>query len=105
LDRDTEILKLQVLADYYHSRFTSYASFCFGFIIAWFISFATLFFQRNIDAPTYYFGIFVGGIGIAMFLVSTLKEYHKNLNKIDKLIQCINQGEPLPSLEELRKKR
>jgi len=105
LKRDTEILKIQVLADYYHSRFTSSASYVFGAIIAWIISFAVLFFQHNIDIITFYFGIFVGAFGFSVILFRTFREYHKNLNKIDELIQCVNQGEPLPSLKELRKKK
>jgi len=104
-DRDTEVLKIQVLADYYHSKFTSSASYVFGAIIAWAISFAILFFQHNIDIITFYSGIFVGAIGFSAILFYTYREYHTNLNKIDELIQQVNKGEPLPSLKELKKKR
>lgn len=105
MNRDTEILKLQILADYYHSGFTSLASFIFGFAIAWFASIIALFFQNAIDVQTYIFGIIVGFIWLLGGLFFSFREYHKNFGRIDKLIQQVNRGEPLPPLRELRKKR
>jgi len=41
MDKEIEIVKIQVFADYCHSRFTSYASFISGLTIAWSIAFIT----------------------------------------------------------------
>lgn len=104
MNRDTEVLKIQILAGYYRSRFTSISSFIFSFAIAFLISIVTLFFQNVIGIILYTFGIIAFVIWLQVGLFFAFREYHKNLNRIDKLIQDVNKGEPLLTLKELRKK-
>jgi hypothetical protein len=105
MNRDTELLKIQILADYYHSRFTTQASFLYGFIIAWGITFIALFYQKNIDMVIYTFSLSVGFIALGYFLYYAFKDYSKKLNSVDELIAEVNKGEVLPSLEELKREK
>jgi len=104
-NRDTELLKIQILADYYHSRFTTQASFLYGFIIAWAITFIALFYQKNIDIVIYYLSLLLGFISLGAFLYYAFKDYSKKVNNIDGLIAKVNKGETLPSLEELKREK
>ena len=105
MNRDTELLKIQVYAGYWHSQFRSRISYVFGAIIAVYVSLMGLFLQKTIDLLTYYLALFVGAPIFLIFLWSVYRDYHRNLDRIDELIQRVNNGESLPSLRELRKKR
>lgn len=101
--RDVEVLKIQILADRYHSSFTAKASFCFGLIITWSLLFVSLHYQKLIDIISYTIVQFIG-VGIsALFLLSTYKEYKGRLNGLSELIEQVNKGKSLPSLKELLK--
>jgi hypothetical protein len=104
-NRDTELLKIQILADYYHSRFTTQASFLYGFIIAWGITFVALFYQKNIDMVIYTFSLLLGYTALGAFLYYAFKDYSKKLNSIDGLIVEVNKGVVLPSLKELKREK
>ena len=101
---ETEVLKIQILASNYNSSYTIVVSAVFGFAFALLIAFVTLFFQNAIDLSLYYVGIIAVIVWFAILLPYASKIYSKNLDRIDKLIEQVNKGEPLPSLRELRKK-
>lgn len=105
MNRDTEVLKLQILADYYHSEFTSFFSYLFTLIIGFSLFILTVYFEGIIPIELTLIFAVIGFIVFAVGLFLFRREYHKNLDRIDKLIQQVNRGEPLPSLRELRKKR
>lgn len=105
MKRDTELIKIQVFAGYCHSEFRSRISYIFGAIIAVYVSLMGLYLQKTIELLTYYLTLFVGVPFFLLFLWSVYRDYHENLDKIDKLIQQVNKEEPLPSLRELRKKQ
>jgi uncharacterized membrane protein YbhN (UPF0104 family) len=103
LNQEVEFLKIQVLANYYHSQFTILASFSFSITIAWLVILITLLFQEVISPETYFSGIIfvIAVLMSALFFIRM--EYHKNLDKIDKLLHRLEKREPLPSLKELRR--
>jgi HAMP domain-containing protein len=74
-------------------------------LIAWTVTFVTLVFQKSIDVATYFFALSVGFLLVAVVLLFAFREYSKNLNSIDDLIENVNKGKPLPSLRELKKTR
>lgn len=107
MERDTDLLKLQILADYYHSVYVTYASFIFGFVIAWAVALITLFWQNAFNLLTYWIALFSGYAALIAFLLYVQKVYHDNLDRIDELIQSINKDrfEPLPLIRELKRRQ
>jgi len=104
LDKDTEHLKIQIIADYHHSTFTAYVSFLFSIIIVWYFTLLTLTFEGFIPFEFSLIFLAAGFIPLLVMPFIVTREYGKKLDKIDKLIQLVNIGESLPSLRELRKK-
>jgi len=102
--RDTELLKIQVYTSYCHSDFRSRVSYMFSAIVAVYVSLMGLFLQKTIDAAVYYLAIAVGAPIFALLLLSTYRDYRKSLSKVDSMIQRINRGESLPSIEDMIKR-
>jgi len=103
MNRDTELLKIQVYADYCHSTFTSYVSFIFGGIIAFYVTIMGLFLQKTIDLTTYTLVAIVVVVPFLIFMWVAYGGYHSCLNRVDELIEKVNKGEPLPSIKDIRK--
>jgi len=103
--RDTELLKIQVYTSYCHSDFRSRVSYMFSAIVAVYVSLMGLFLQKTIDAAVYYLAIAVGAPIFALLLLSTYRDYRKSLSKVDSMIQRINRGESLPSIEDMIKRK
>jgi hypothetical protein len=104
LDKDTECLKIQIIADYYHSTFTAYVSFLFSLVIVWYFTLLTLTFEGCVPFEFFLIFLATGFMPLLVMPFIVTRKYGKKLDKIDKLIQLVNKGELLPSLKELRKK-
>lgn len=104
MERDTDLLKIQILADYYHARFNLVGSFIVGFVIALTVALYTLVMQNIIDMLVYSITLLFVYIMIMVSLAYVFRAYHGYLERIDELIQSINKDrfEPLPSIHELR---
>jgi hypothetical protein len=102
MNRDVEILKIQVLADYYHNRSNLLLSFILTVFITFSITFMTLSYEGHISLPVYY--VSLGAVFVLVFygLYTLDKGYSKWLDRIDDLLRQVEKGEVLPSLRELR---
>ena len=65
MDRDTELLKIQVYADACHSKFTIVASCLLSLAVAGIVAFMVLFLQKDIDLTVYYGIVFILEIAVA----------------------------------------
>ena len=104
MNRDVELLKVQILADYYHTQSNLTLSFLLTCLIALTIAFMTLLIEGHINLLTYYILLAVIVILFYYWLRKTNNRYSKNLDKIGDLLKQIEIGEPLPSLKELKEK-
>lgn len=100
-----EMLKIHVFSDYCHSTFTSAASYVGGAIVALTVALMVLFYQRNIELMTYYFGLAAMAASFPVILLYIHTRYNKGLRRIDRLIEMMKQGEPIPSIAELIKQK
>jgi hypothetical protein len=107
MERDTDLLKLQILADYYHTRFNLVGSFSLGLIIAMTVALYTLVMQNAISLFVYFLSLFFLFLFALAAVSYMLREYHRTLDGIDELIKGVNKNrfEPLPSIRELRTKK
>jgi len=103
LNREIELQKIQVLADYYHSQFTLYLSFFITFLITFTVAVMTLVYEGRMTLLVYYISLFIVGGFVFYEVLSANRRYSENLNNIDDLLRQVENGEALPSLSELKK--
>ena len=103
MNRDVELLKVQILADYYHTQFNLVLSFLLTGVIALAIALMTLVYEGHINLLVYYILLVCIAVPFSYGLRTISKDYSENLDKIDDLLKQVEIGEPLPSLKELKK--
>jgi hypothetical protein len=102
-NKDSDLLKIQILADYYQASFSFSGSLVSGILIGLFVVAITLRLESVLSDISYY--VFLGLI-LIFFLsygTRTYRSYHSDLEKIDNLFIRVQNGETLPSITELRK--
>jgi hypothetical protein len=102
MNKDVELLKVQILADFYHTRISSWFSLFASILIAFSIVITTLFYERYIDPITYEVAIcaFVAFFFLRLWMLS--KQYSRDIDRLDDLLKRIENGKPLPPLRELK---
>jgi len=103
--REIDLVKVKIYSDHCHSRVTTSLSITFTIFIGLWILGCTLFFQRIILPEIWYFVIIVLTIFVVFFMGSILREYWKEFKYISDMIEEIKQGNELPKLEELGKRK
>jgi len=103
MDKDMELLKIQVYVGYYHSHFRVLVSFILGALVAVLVLLMGLFYQNAIDLKTYYVVVFGCFPFFAVPLWLTYRDYRRNLGKVDIMIERVDKGNSLPSVEDMIK--
>jgi hypothetical protein len=103
MDRDTELLKIQVYAGYCHSDFRGRVSYVFSALIAALVLLTGLVYQELIDRVTYGIAMPVATLIFLYMLYFVYKGYTKDLCKIDNMIERVNKGNSLPSVKDMIK--
>ena len=112
VDKDCELQKISVFRSYLETNINAQYSFLAGGLIGILILVITLFYEGVFDV---FGGRFLGVIPFAIVLVgvfyafsrilqSIKDQQSRHLSLIFELINNIERGEPLPSLQELKKK-
>jgi len=104
MNRETELKKIDVYVGYCHSTFRVYVSFVFGMLVAIGVSLMGLKLQNKIDMLSYYV-VLLGLCApfFAFFVLYGYRSYRKSLNKVDSMLERVNNGEELPSIEDMIK--
>jgi hypothetical protein len=104
-NKDSDLLKIQILADYYQASFSFLGSIASGALIGLLVVAITLRFENVFSDISYY--VFLGVILLfgLFYGTKTYRSYHSDLEKIDNLFIRVQNGETLPSITELRKKK
>ncbi|MGA3290513.1 MAG: hypothetical protein ABSD42_09780 [Candidatus Bathyarchaeia archaeon] len=103
MDKEAELLKIQIYADYLHTQYNSYFSFLFGFVIAGIIFSLTalsehlISFESNLEVVIAILTVFLA-IGI---YANTI--YGKEIMEIFDMVDALVEKNELPNLEKLRK--
>jgi len=105
MNRDVELLKVQILADYYHTQFNLVLSFLLTGVITLAIALMTLVYEGHINLLIYYILLACIAVLFSYELHTISKDYSENLDKIDDLLKQVEVGESLPSLKDLKKKK
>jgi hypothetical protein len=101
--RDTDLLKVQVLTDYSHSRLNLALTLIFTIWIALITVFVTLVLEGHINYIEYDVAVLLISAPLIYWEYATRESYYRSLDKISGLIEIVENGESLPSLSELRK--
>jgi hypothetical protein len=102
-NKDSDLLKIQILADYYQASFNFLGSVVSGALIGLLVVAVTLRLENVLADISYYLLL---GVILFFFLLygrRTYGAYHSDLEKIDNLFIRVQNGETLPSITELRK--
>jgi hypothetical protein len=103
MERDTELLKIQAYMDYCNSDLSSSSSYVLGTVVAYYISIMSFYILKVFDLVTYYVYLFLPLPFFAVLLWLTYRTHAKRLSRVDKLIEKLNKGEPIPSIEDMIK--
>ena len=101
MDRDAELVKIQVFADYCHTYFT------FKILILTSAFIGLLIVALAIGICSSWFAFFLASI--LFFFVfpityyESYKDYHANLDQIQVLLDKLEKNESLPTLKEMKK--
>lgn len=106
MNREIELIKIQVLSEYYHSRFTFVSSIVVGGFIGIIVASMTLYYEGVINTLTFTVGSSVALIVFGYFGLNMIfKHYQADLVFVDKLLDCVQRGEPLPPIEQLMERK
>ena len=103
MNRDTELMKIQVYASYCHSDFRVRISYVFSALIAATVLFTSLAYQELIDRVTYSIAMVVGVLVFLYLMYTVYRDYKESLEKVDNMIKRVNEGNSLPSVKEMIK--
>jgi len=101
MNKDVELLKVQVYAEKCHARYTLSMSLVFGFLFPFSVAFFVLFHERFLTLGEFciLFAVLYGAC--FLFLLHVKRGYKDEFKTISEMIEIINEGKELPSLEEL----
>jgi hypothetical protein len=106
LNEEVELLKVKVLADYFHNWFRFLCSAIASGLVGLAVALVSLYFQQRLTYLDYIVSLVVLFVmAFSAFVLIAIRPYRADLSKIDALLMQVEKGESLPSLRELRKMR
>jgi len=105
MDKEIELMKVQVLADYYRTFHTMMVSFVLAAFAAVLVALsAFVFFEGSMALGAYFLALVLLVVLTLYGLTIAHNRYSRDLNKIDDLLKRVENGETLSSLRELKNK-
>jgi hypothetical protein len=104
MSKESELLKIQVYADYCHTVFTLKASVLVSGFVGLLLILLGLLYQALVSGLVFYFGSLITLIVFAPALYYTFRSYHNDLNQIQGFLSKIEKKEPLPEFKDMRKR-
>ena len=106
-DKEIDLVKIQIYADKLHTFLTIQASVVFV-ALGLFGIFITLYYQSLMELNFYFVNVYnVGMTVIAVLAICAfdifMRRYHKNFERISRMIGVVQKGEQLPDLDKLDK--
>jgi len=103
MDKEVELVKVQVFADYCHTNFTFRSSIVVSGFVGLLLVDLALAYQTLISWLAFYVVTAFIAIVFAITLAKTFRDYHANLAQIQVFFNKLEKNEPLPTLKEMRK--
>jgi hypothetical protein len=106
VDETADLLKVQIYADRVHTKLTALLSFIFAYSIGLTVLFYTVLYQGLGPNPgmTWLVGFVGTWISTLAFSGYILRDNHKDMKAISRMIEAIKEGKSLPELEKLSRK-
>lgn len=102
-NKDSNLLKIQILADYYQASFSFLGSIVSSAFIGLLVVAITLRLENVLVDISYYLILAIVAFFALFYGTRIYRSYHSDLEKIDNLFIRVQNGETLPSITELRK--
>jgi len=104
ISNESELLKIQVYADYCHTIFTLKASILISGFVGLLLVLLGLLYQALISWFIFYFGSLLVFVAFAPALIYVFRSYHSDLDQIQGYLSKIEKNEPLPEFKDMRKR-
>jgi FtsH-binding integral membrane protein len=101
IDRDTELLKIQIYADSCHARYTLILSSVFAVVVSFLVGFNTLYYEKIMPLDVWIISIIVVSAFAFYEVYRFIRRYKKDMKEISDMIEKVKEGRELPRLEEL----
>jgi hypothetical protein len=102
VNRDVEILKLELAGNSYEATLQTCVSIAFGVLVSLLVFDITLFFQLRIFDVDFMLALFsTTAAAPAVILFYSWKRYKSAIVKLDQHVLRLNMGDFVPSLKEL----
>ncbi len=103
MDREIELLKIQIFAEQTHTRFTTVVTTTYAIIVGFSVVFLSLFLE-NVFPLSGFAVAMVTLLGASALQVYRIrKNYAKTLGQISSMVEAVRLGKELPELEQLFK--
>lgn len=99
------MVKVHVLSETAHARFTTRVSTGFAIFVGFLVVFWTLFSENVLPLIAFSVGVTILSAGTIYEIYHTHRTFEKQIKKISDMIEAVKQGKELPSLEQLVKGR
>jgi O-antigen/teichoic acid export membrane protein len=103
LDKEVELQKIQILESNFRGWHNFILSILSGTLIGFFVLLATMYYEGLINYYAFILGLVTVLVFIILWARNIQKTNSKHLRQLDDLIQKVENGEPLPSLNQLLK--
>lgn len=106
-DKDIDLMKIQIYADKLHTFLTLQASVVFV-VLGFFGIFITLYYQSLMELNFYFVNVYNVGMTVNAVLAICafeifMRRYHRDFERISRMIGVVQRGEQLPDLDKLNK--
>jgi len=102
MDKDTELLKIQIYADYCHTIFTFRTSLQVSALVGLLLVVLGIAYQGLIPWFAFYLAIFLIAVFLALVIRKIFKDYHNDLNFIQILFSLVEKNDPIPTFKEMK---
>lgn len=104
MNRDIDLLKIEILADYWQAKISFANSVLIAGFVGLLVLLLTIYYEGKIDAISLTIGSLALYAILGIFGIRFIEKRHvEYMRRIEKLLRKIEEGEPLPSLVELKK--
>jgi hypothetical protein len=102
MDKEAELLKIQIFADYCHSQFNIYFTIYMGILITGTFFILTALIENLLSVEFDGLILVFLFVAISVVIYYLFNEYERNINLIFKKIDALVEKNELPNLEKLK---
>jgi hypothetical protein len=105
MDKESELLKIQIYADYFHTQYNLLLSIYFGIMVTGLFFTATALFENLITIGWAMIMFLFIVFGVSLYSYHDTENYKMDMLEIFKMIEDVNEKNKVPIFKKLKKGR